>query len=133
MDLCKFCYRLQWCLHGSVQILGRSRHLNGFFTSLLLLVIANALNQSCCSPCSTRQIKHGGRKNFMWSDEEINSLLHVVIDYKAGKAGEEVDWETVRSKYEDVTKMFLEKYPDDDKEKFRRRTEASRSFNKDRI
>ena len=27
-------------------------------------------------------------KNFMWSDEEINLLLHVVIDYKAGKAGE---------------------------------------------
>ena len=21
MDLCKFCYRLQWCLHGSMQIL----------------------------------------------------------------------------------------------------------------
>ena len=71
----------------------------------------------------------------MWSDEEINLLLHVhvVIDYKAGKAGEGVDWESVRSKYEDVTKMFLEKYPGDDKEKFPRRTEASRSFNKDRI
>ena len=72
-------------------------------------------------------------KNFMWSDEEINLLLHVVIDYTAGKAGEGVDWESVRSKYEDVTKMFLEKYPGDDKEKFPRRTEASRSFNKDRI
>ena len=47
-------------------------------------------------------------KNFMWSDEEINLLLHVVIDYKAGKAGGGVDWESVRSKYEDVTKMFLE-------------------------
>ena len=35
MDLCKFCYRLQWCLHGSVQILDQSRHLNGFFTALL--------------------------------------------------------------------------------------------------
>ena len=66
-------------------------------------------------------------------DEEINLLLHVVIDYKAGKAGEGIDWELVRSKYEDVTKMFLEKYPDDDKEKFPRRTEASRRFNKDRI
>ena len=63
-------------------------------------------------------------KNFTWSDEEINLLLHVVIDYKAGKAGEGVDWESVRSKYEDVTKMFLEKYSDDDKEKFPRRTEA---------
>ena len=67
-------------------------------------------------------------KNFMWSDEKINLLLRVVIDYKAGKAGEGVDWESVRSRYEDVTKMFLEKYPGDDKEKFPdvpRRHEAS--------
>ena len=72
-------------------------------------------------------------KNFTWSDEEINLLVHVVIDYKAGKSGEGVDWETVRSKCEEVTKMFLEKYPDNDKEKFPRGTEASGSFNKDRI
>ena len=26
-------------------------------------------------------------KNFTWSDEEINSLEHVVIDYKDGKQG----------------------------------------------
>ena len=74
-------------------------------------------------------------KNFMWSDEEINLLLHVVIDYKAGKAGEGVDWESVRSKYEDVTKRFFWKStlvttkrnsPDVP-------IEASRSFNKDRI
>ncbi|KAL9956170.1 hypothetical protein ACROYT_G037611 [Oculina patagonica] len=61
-------------------------------------------------------------KNFTWSDEEINLLLNVVIDYKARKAGEGVDWETVMSKYEDVTKMFLEKYPHNDKEKFPRLT-----------
>ncbi len=54
-------------------------------------------------------------KNFTWSDEEINLLLNVVIDYKARKAGEGVNWETVRSKYEDVTKIFLEKYPHNDK------------------
>jgi len=50
-------------------------------------------------------------KNFTWSDEEINLLLHVVIDYKAGKAGEGVDWETVRSKYAYVTKIFFGKVP----------------------
>lgn len=72
-------------------------------------------------------------KNFTWSDEEINLLLHVVKDYKAGKSGEGVDWETFRSEYEDVTKMFLEKYTDNDKEKFPRRTEVSGNFNKDRI
>ena len=72
-------------------------------------------------------------KNFTWCDEEINLLLHVVIDYKTGKAGEGVDWETVRREYKDVTKIFLEKYPDNDKEKFSLCTEPSGSFNKDRI
>ena len=48
-------------------------------------------------------------KNFTWPDEEINLLLHVVIDYKAGKVGEGVDWETVRRKYEDVAKMCIAK------------------------
>ena len=51
-------------------------------------------------------------------------FLHVVLDYKVGKAGEGVDWETVRSKYEDITKMFLERYPHNDKEKFLRGAEA---------
>ena len=74
-----------------------------------------------------------GDKNFTWTDEEITLLLHVVIAYKTGKAGEGVDWETVRSKYEDLTKMFLEKYPENDGEKFPRRTEATVSFSKDRI
>ena len=65
-----------------------------------------------------------GDKTFTWSDKEINLFLHVGIDYKAGKAGKGVDWETVRSKYEDVTKMFLEKYHDVDKEDFPQCTEA---------
>ena len=47
-------------------------------------------------------------------------LLHVVLDYKVGKVGEVVDWKTVRSKYDDMTKIFLEKYTDNDKEKFLR-------------
>ena len=55
-------------------------------------------------------------KNFLWTDK-INALLHVVLSYKVGKVGERIDWETVRSKYENITKMFLEKYPDNDKNK----------------
>ena len=46
-------------------------------------------------------------KNFAWSDEEINLLLHVVIDYKAGKTRKGDDWGTVRSKYEEVTKRYM--------------------------
>ena len=72
-------------------------------------------------------------KNFTWTDEEINLLLHVVLAYKVGKAGEGVDWDTVKSKYEDLTKNFLEKYPENEKEKFPRGSDAARSFNKERI
>ena len=42
-------------------------------------------------------------KNFMRTEVEINLLLDVVLDYRVGKAGEEVDWQTVRSKYEDIS------------------------------
>ena len=36
-DTCKFCYRFQWCLHESVQILDQSRHFNGFFYVSVLI------------------------------------------------------------------------------------------------
>ena len=74
-------------------------------------------------------------KNFMRTEVEINLLLDVVLDHRVGKAGEEVDWQTVRSKYEDITKVFLEKYPDNayDEENFPRGAEAAGSLNKDRI
>ena len=72
-------------------------------------------------------------KNFTWRDEEINLLLHVVLtvlDYKVGKAGGGVGWDTVKSKYEDLTKKFLEKYPENEKDKFPQGSDATRSFNK---
>lgn len=59
--------------------------------------------------------------------------MQLQLENKAGKAGGGIDWETDRSEYEHVTKMFLEKYPDNDKEKFPRRTETSGNFNKDYI
>ena len=72
-------------------------------------------------------------KNFMRTEVEINLLLGVVLDYRVGKAGEEVDWQRVRSKYEDITKVFLEKYLDNDEENFPRGAKAAGSLNKDRI
>ena len=68
-------------------------------------------------------------KHFTWTDGEIN-LLHVVFDYKVGK---EVDWDTVKSKYEDLTKKILEKYPENEKDKFPLGSDATRRFDKERI
>ena len=56
-----------------------------------------------------RQIQIGDLdKNFTWTDKDINLLLHVVLDC-IKKTGEGVDWITVKSKCEDLTKKFPEK------------------------
>ena len=69
-------------------------------------------------------------KNFTWTDEDINLLLHVVrTALKKKKTGEGVDWITVKSKYEDLTKKFSEKY--NKKDKFPRGSDL-RSFNEQR-
>ena len=76
------------------------------------------------------QIENGDLdKNFTWTDKDINLLLHVILDY-IKKAGEGVDWITVKSKCEDLTKKFPEKY--NEKDKFPRGSDA-RSFNEERI
>ena len=50
------------------------------------MVIANALNLTVRG----KSIR-AADKNFAWSGGEINLMLHVVIDYKAGKAEKGVD------------------------------------------
>lgn len=41
---------------------------------------------------------------FKWTDDETEALLQVTAEYKAQKASEAVDWESVPSKYQDITK-----------------------------
>ena len=77
-----------------------------------------------------RQIQNGDLdKNFTRADEDINLLLHVVLDY-IKKVGEGAGWITVKSKCEDLTKKFPEKY--NEKDKFPRGSDAP-SFNEERI
>ena len=42
-------------------------------------------------------------KEFVWTDSEAELLLNVSIDYKTSKAAECVDWELVKSKYDEST------------------------------
>ena len=35
------------------------------------------------------------KKEFIWSDDEVELLLNIAIDYKALKAAESVNWESV--------------------------------------
>lgn len=51
---------------------------------------------------------------FVWTDDEVDLLLRVTLDYKASKYRENVDWESCQSKYSDIFEAFLKRYPSDE-------------------
>ena len=52
--------------------------------------------------------KAGKDTNFTWTDEENALLIQVVIDYKAAKMAKGLDWETVKTKYDEIGISCLE-------------------------
>ena len=48
---------------------------------------------------------------YVWSDDEVELLLHVTNDYKVSKAMENFDWESCQSKYSDIFDAYQEQYP----------------------
>lgn len=50
-------------------------------------------------------------KAFSWTDEECALLLHVIIDYKASKSAQGLDWDTIKNKYEEITARLQDRYP----------------------
>ena len=50
-------------------------------------------------------------ENFLWTDDEVEVLLNVVIEYKVKRTAENVDWESCISKYPDILEMFIAQYP----------------------
>ena len=50
-------------------------------------------------------------KYFTWTDEETALLLKVAISYKTEKTTEGKDWESVKTRYEDLLKLYIERYP----------------------
>ena len=64
----------------------------------------------------TAKVKVGTAKakeqTFIWMDDEIELLLlKVTHEFKVKKAAESVDWESVRSKYDDIWKEFKLQMP----------------------
>ena len=51
--------------------------------------------------------------SFTWSDEELELLLNVILHYKADKEGRGLNWQSVKTKYDDLRNLFLERYPRD--------------------
>jgi hypothetical protein len=46
---------------------------------------------------------------FAWSDDDIEVMIQASIDYKSKKEYEGLDWESVRTKYDDISKLMAEK------------------------
>ena len=50
-------------------------------------------------------------KAFLWEEHEIGLLLEVIIDCRASKILQGQDWESVRTKYEDIAERLHAIYP----------------------
>ncbi|KAK1897297.1 hypothetical protein KUDE01_016830, partial [Dissostichus eleginoides] len=48
---------------------------------------------------------------FLWTDDEVELLLRVTLDYKTTKIQENVDWESCKLKYSNIEDLFQEQYP----------------------
>jgi len=66
---------------------------------------------------------------FSWSDDEIQLLLMTALDFKSQCEFEGTNWESKRSKYEQIFELMMKDYPSADSENYQNRD----SLNKDRI
>ena len=57
--------------------------------------------------------KDSNKKEFVWSDDEVELLLNVANEYKVAKAAQSVDWESVKSKYKDIFDLFVAALPEE--------------------
>jgi hypothetical protein len=55
--------------------------------------------------------KTEGQGNFTWTDDEIELLLAVIYEYKTSKESEGFDWESIKTKYDEIRALFLARYP----------------------
>ena len=56
--------------------------------------------------------------DFNWMDDEIQLLLEVCFDFKAESDYKRVNWESKRTKFEQIKSKFCEQYPEVEDEKF---------------
>nr|XP_057945606.1 uncharacterized protein LOC131139747 [Doryrhamphus excisus] len=49
-------------------------------------------------------------ESFVWTDDEVELLLRVTLEYKSNKYQENVDWESCPSKYSDIMLAFQQQY-----------------------
>ena len=93
-----------------------------FFQTKLLSRMSHKVCRLPCSPVLLRKFTNtkmaAAVKNLTFTDEEL--LLHVFVGFKTEKEGESVDWETVKAKWDELNKKFIQKYHKNFQEKFLR-------------
>ncbi|XP_063060615.1 uncharacterized protein LOC134453794 [Engraulis encrasicolus] len=52
-------------------------------------------------------------ESLVWTDDEVELLLRVTLEYKTTRYQENVDWESCQSKYQDIGNAFRDRYPRD--------------------
>ena len=55
--------------------------------------------------------KEAGKKEFQWTDDEMELLLNVTHEFKVRKISENVDWESVKTKYDDILELMKTELP----------------------
>ena len=68
-------------------------------------------------------------ESFSWTDDEIQLLLMTALDYKSQCEFEGINWESKRSKYEQIFELMMKQYPSGDNDNYPNKN----SLNKDRI
>ena len=71
--------------------------------------------------------------SFNWSDEEVQLLLEVVLHFKSDKAGQGLDWESIKTKYVEIRDIFTERYPKNSTDESYPHHDAVKQFSKERI
>ena len=60
--------------------------------------------------------KKSGTELFVWTDDEAELLLSVTLDYKVQQLAEGTAWESVKTKYEEILKLYKNELPENAQE-----------------
>ena len=60
--------------------------------------------------------RNASGKDYSWSEDKAQLLLSIVHQYKVRKLQDNVDWESVKSKYEDIFDLFKNELPETEEE-----------------
>ena len=64
----------------------------------------------------TKKMSEESEIEFFWTDDEMQKLLSLALQFKCKCEYEGRNWESIRSKYERIQEIIVESYPKTNKE-----------------